>query len=467
MKTATIPWTLLLILPLYGQSDEGSWGKVQGQIRAFTMIEDNQEPLHDYEGTALGGKLIYHSPQWNHLQSSVGVYTAHYIKDNISSTNVEPLAGNKNSRYVAGMVDSVDYDASSVTNIGEANIRYTWNNNSLILGRMKLTTPFMNPHDGRMIPSFEQGIWGNILLSKEWNVQGGYINAMWNRSTSDWKSVEDSLGYGYEMGVSSLDVKIPSNYYGNTTSNGLFIANIRYEPTKNFRLDIWDYYLENIFNLAYAETEFSHPLGLAQLAYAFQYIYQKESGDGGNSEDNIASATIAQKAKSYMQEGEKSNTYGLKTALKYQTSKFTLAYNQTTHSGRWLFPREWGKDPLFTFQKREKNEGSGNCHAWLASVEHEFGPQGLSGLELILGYGEYHKTDVKDWRYNKYGMPSYAHWDIDLFYRFSGPLKGLRAEYLMARKVARGETYQTPSDYNYIFRKNGLTMHNFILTYDF
>ena len=79
------------------------------------------------------------------------------------------------------------------------------------------------------------------------------------------------------------------------------------------------------------------------------------------------------------------------------------------------------------------------------------------------------KADAKEWVYNKYGHPSYAQWNIDIFYRFSGSLKGLRAEYLMARKVARGETYQIPgpAEYNFIFRKNGMTLQNFILNYDF
>lgn len=470
MKTATISWTLLLIIPIYGQSDEGSWGKVQGQIRAFTMTEDYQEPLHDYEATAIGAKLLYLTPQWNNAQAVIGAYTTHFIKDNISSQNVEPLASNKNSRYVVGLVDSTNYDASSVTNIGEAYLRYRHEQNSLTLGRMKLDTPFVNPQDGRMIPTFEQGVWATSALSSQWSIQAGYINAFWNRNTPEWKSVEDSLGYGYEMGNSAIEgAAVAGNYYGNTSSAGLFIANLRYEKNGGIRLDFWDYYLENIFNLGYAEALYAHPLGEVELSYGLQYIYQRQSGDGGNGEDNIASPTNALKAKSYMQEGEKSTTYGAKAALKYQKSKFTLAYTKTTDEGRFLFPREWGKEPLYTFQKRERSDGSGNCHAWLTTIEHDFAQQGLNGLEMQAGYGEYVKTDAKEWIYNKYGLPSYAQWNLDIFYRFSGPLKGLRAEYLMARKVARGETYQIPgaTEYNFIFRKNGLTQQNFILNYDF
>lgn len=457
----------LLILTSYADA-ETSWGKLQGQIRSFTMSEDYQEPLHDYEATAVGGKLLYETPQWGNFQGSLGVYTTRFMKDNISSDNVEPLASNKNSRYVVGLVDSTDYDASGVTNIGEAYVRYSYEKNSITVGRMKIDTPFVNPQDGRMIPTFEQGLWGTSSRMSGWSVQAGYINAFWNRNTPEWKSVEDSLGYGYEMGKSSLDATVEGNYLNNTSSNGLFVGNIRYEPKNGWRFDLWDYYLENIFNLGYVEAQYRHPLGAAELSYGLQYINQRQSGDGGNGEDNL-NPTNALKAKSYMQEGEKSTTYGVKTAVKYQNSKLTFAYNQTTDEGRFLFPREWGKEPLFTFQKRERSEGSGNCHAWLATLEHNFEEEGMSALDVMAGYGEYTKTDPKEWKYNKYGTPSYAQWNIDVFFRFGGVLKGLKAEYLLARKVARGATYQVPgaSEYNYIFRKNGMTQHNFILNYDF
>lgn len=469
MKITSTLWSALL-LPMVSSGVEGSFGKVQGQIRVFTMTEDYQKPLHDYEATALGGKLQYSTPQWNNWQATIGAYTTHFITDNISSQNTEPLAVNKNSRYLVGLVDSTDYDRSYLTNIGEAYIQYRKDKNSVSVGRMKLDTPFVNPQDGRVIPTFAQGIWSTVSLEDSLSLQAGYINAFWNRNTPKWKSIEDSLGYGYEMGNSAIQgATVAGNYLGNTTSNGLYIANLRYDAIKTLRLDVWDYYLQNIFNLAYTEAIYTYPVGNFELSHAVQYIYQQQSGDGGNSEDNIAGASNALKAKSYMQEGEKSTTYGLKSSLKYQKSKFTLAYNQTTDKGRFLFPREWGKEPLYTFQKRERSDGSGNCHAWLATLEHDFAQQGFNGLDMMVGYGEYVKNDPKTWMYNKYGLPSYAQWNIDIFYRFSSPLKGLRAEYLMARKVARGETYQVAgsSEYNFIFRKNGLTQQNFILNYDF
>lgn len=457
---------VLYVLPMMGV--ESQWGSLKSQLRLFSMIEDNQEPLLDYEATAIGGKVLYETPLWRNVQGGLGVYGSGFIHDNVSSLRIEPLASNRGSRYVAGLVDTTDLDAQSVGGIGEAYVKYGTLEGSITAGRMKLDTPFMNPQDGRMIPTLEQGIWTKYAVSSTWSVQAGYINGFWNRNTPAWKSVEDSLGYGYEMGNAPLAIALKGDYYGNTSSNGIFIGNIRFDDAF-VNVDLWDYYVDNIFNLGYIEALFSYPYGSFNMVYGVQCIHQYEVGDGGNSEDNRVDATNAQKAKSYMLKGEKSTTYGAKIGTAYEDSKLTFAYTRTTNQGRFLFPREWGKEPLYTFQKRERSDGSGNCDAWLMTLEHDFTKQGASGLSMIAGYGEYDKSDAKEWRVNKYGTPSYAQWNIDLFYRFHGVLKGLRAEYLLTRKVARGETYQIPgpAEYNFIFRKNGMNLHNFILNYDF
>ncbi len=461
MKKSYFLMINLLFIPLELLSQE--WGSLKTQFRLYSMIEDNQEPLRDYEGMAAGGKILYQTPSFGNLKGSVGVYASHFVYDNVAANRLEPLAANKGSRYVAGLVDTVDVDNESVAGIGEAYLRYSNADMYFDVGRMKLDTPFINPQDGRMIPTFEEGIWSKMKIDSQWSVQGGFIERFWNRNTPRWKSVEESLGYGYEMGKSIDGVN--GDYYQNTSSKGVFVGNVMWN-TPNFKVDMWDYYVENIFNLAYMEFLASHEIDGIKMSYGLQGIAQREVGEGGNGEDEKALATSADRAKSYMAQGEKSRTYGAKIAVQNGASTLTFAYNQTTDDGRFLFPREWGKEPLYTFQKRERSDGSGDCNAWLVTFEHDFSSSGWDGLTMMAGYGEYDKSDPKMAQFNKYGTPSYAQWNIDLFYRFTGAFKGLRAEYLLARKVARGETYQE-ANYNYIFRKNGMNIHNFILNYDF
>lgn len=446
-----------------------SEGKTSGQIRAYNMYEDNQNGLQDYYGLAVGGKLKFETASLYGFKLGTAFYTTNFVSDNdnVSSTNTEPTAGNKGSRYVTGLVDAEDKDNNSITNLGELYLNYKRSKTEVTFGRMKLNTPFINPEDGRMIPTLEQGIW---FMSKDLNdfvFQAGYIDAFWNRSTAGWKSVADSLGYGYAQGKAPLSGNTDANYKGNTTTGGVYVASVGYSGLTGTKLAVWDYYVENIFNTVYLQGDYVKKIDKFKFIGAVQYIGQQEVGDGGNSADNASSATAADKAKSYMLKGEKSNTYGAKAGAGYESTLLTLAVTKTTDEGRFLFPREWGKEPLFTFQKRERSDGSGNATAWLLTLDQDFKVIGLDGLSAKIGYGRYYRPNAKNFVLNKYGVPSYAQTNIDLFYKFHGSLKGLSFEYLFARKYALGETYETATNSNFVFAKNGINIHNFILNYNF
>ena len=101
------------------------------------------------------------------------------------------------------------------------------------------------------------------------------------------------------------------------------------------------------------------------------------------------------------------------------------------------------------------------------TLDQDFKVIGLDGLSAKIGYGRYYKPDVKNYILNKYGVPSYAQTNIDLFYEFHGSLKGFSLEYLFARKYALGNTYETPANSSFVFGKNGMNIHNFILNYNF
>lgn len=443
-------------------------GKVSGQVRYYYMLEDNQEGLKDYFGSAIGGHVKYETASLSGFKAAAAFYTTNFINDNISSTSTEPTAGNKNSRYPIGLMDTTDYDSNGVTNLGEAYISYEASKTKATIGRMKLNTPFINPEDGRMIPTLEQGVWINTKEVKDFEIQLGFINGFWNRSTPEWKSVGDSLGYGYPQGNAPLASTTESNFgSGNTETSGIFVASAIYKGIEGVKLEFWDYYVENVFNTAYFEGNYVKKFGAFKALAGVQYIAQQEVGDGGNGEDNVANPTNAQIAKSYMLKGEESESFGAKAGLGYEDTLVTLAATKTTDKGRFLFPREWGKEPFFTFQKRERTDGSGGNTAWLVTLDQNFKAVGLDGLSMTAGYGRYYKQDAKNWVLNKYGIPSYAQMDIDIFYKFKGPLKGLVLEYLFARKYAIGETYETATNTNFVFTKNGMNIHNLVLNCNF
>lgn len=96
-------------------------------------------------------------------------------------------------------------------------------------------------------------------------------------------------------------------------------------------------------------------------------------------------------------------------------------------------PREWGREPFYTFMNRERNEGLGNVNAVTGSVRYKTGRHW--NWELTTGY--YQLPTITDYRLNKYGLPGYSQLNLRGRYHFTGLLEGLNAEMLLVRKDNR------------------------------
>lgn len=122
-------------------------------------------------------------------------------------------------------------------------------------------------------------------------------------------------------------------------------------------------------------------------------------------------------------------------------------------------PREWGKEPFYTFMPRERNEGLGNVHAInVKATVNSFN----NNLKAGLAYGYYKLPDVKNYRLNKYGMPSYHQMNFDLGYSFNKFLRGLDVKLLAVYKLNAGETY---GNLKYVYNKVNMTNLNLIVDF--
>jgi hypothetical protein len=138
-----------------------------------------------------------------------------------------------------------------------------------------------------------------------------------------------------------------------------------------------------------------------------------------------------------------------------------MNYNRITSDGRYLMPREWGRDPFFTFMARERNEGYGDVHAMNGTFNKTFGK---SGWRAEAGYGQYFLPDVTNVRLNKYGMPSYWQTNIDIRYIFGGFYQGLEMQFLY---VYKGQLGQTNGNDKYVMNKVNMSLYNLVINYHF
>lgn len=457
----TIAMSMFLAPALFASSNLSSAlhnGTTGGQVRYMYMHVQNAPGLKDYFGSAIGGHLKYQTGSFYNFQAGVAFYTTNKINGNVNDQSTEPTANNRNSRYVIRMIDSTNPNNKAVNGVGQLYLKYHHSKTVATIGRMVLKTPLLNPEDGWMIPTLFQGAWIKNRSIRHLTLQLGYINAVWVRNTPEWKSVGDSLGYGYGNGSEPIaKPHVPGNYYGHTSSSGIFVFGVKYIKKKHFNLEAWNYYVQNIYNTALLEGRYNKQFGHARLIGGVQYLDQRAVGNGGNANQKLA----------FMRHGEISHTFGGIVGAGYNGSLLSLALSTVTKQGRLMMPREWGKPPLFTFQRIETNDGEGGTNAWVLRYKQNFKFIGLKGLNTDISYGRHYNQSVKNFVLNKYGFPSYAQFDLNIFYNFSKTFKGLHARYMFARKNAIANTYQTPTNSNFVFGKNGQIIQEFVLNYNF
>jgi len=423
-------------------------GFVQGHFRYFNMNTINEKELSDYYANAAGGGLRYETAKFHNFQFGISGF---YIF-NIGSSNFtipDPQSGQFN-RYEIGLFDLEDpTNKRDIDRLEELYLKYNYKKSSFIFGRQLLNTPFINLQDGRMRPTGVEGLWAEINEIKGTKIELGWLYSISPRSTTQWFDIGESIGV-YSAGLNPDGT--PSLYSGNIHSKGVALFGLSTSINNNFKIIAWNMLTENVFNSALLQTDFSLPIktNSAFIASA-QLIKQDALNNGGNMDQ----------AKTYFQKGSNSLSFGAKFGFKNRSWETTLNYNRITTRGRYLVPREWGRDPFFTFLPRERNEGLGDLNAIMAKVSYAI-PQ--SALKTSFAAGYYHLPDVKNYAMNKYGMPSFTQINTDIRYIFANALKGLEAQLLFVAKINEGETY---GNKRIIINKVNMLQSNLVLNFHF
>jgi len=427
------------------ESNPISYGKLSGTFRNYYLGTYNKGNLKSFNAIASGLKLKYeyHFGEW--LTLGGAMYSS--LNWNVQDLTIADPTTGKLSRYESGLFDLENRDDNFIAFPGELYAIFQLNQHQLTVGRMKIKSPMINPQDGRMIPTLEQGLWykyaDNGILSK---FQLGVFNAIAPRSSKGYFKIGNSLGV-YPIGR-GWDGK-PSHYKGNTNSNYVMVANLQLQPIKGVQWDTWNYYVDNIFNTLYSKGSWN--ISDTKWQIAAEYMHQSKVGQGGNAIDSL---------KYYNQQN--SNLWGIQFSYKTKTGMFKLGYDRILPRGRFLFPREWGREDLFSFQKRERSEGAADNKALVFTYDMTTS-FGKDKLRSIISVGHQWKPSVLNPSENKYAMPSYAHFNLDLFYT-TPKLAGLKPELLLVYKTGYNKY---PDNMNFVINKVDLFQVNFIVNYTF
>lgn len=420
-------------------------GELSGQWRNYYMNTINKEELKDFSALATGGHLKYvyrFTPDFS-VTGAVHVSVNTWIQD----LSIPDPATGKTSRYEEGLFNRLDLGEKFLFVAGEFFARYKLEQHEWKLGRMKFVSPLVNPEDGRMIPTFLQGFHYSWEPSKKALFETGIFNEIAPRSTGGFYSIGESIGT-YATGRNQAGD--PAAYAGNTHSDFLITTHANFNLAENLNLDLWNYYADNIFNITYLNPEWQVN---QSFSLEMEWVHQEKVGDGGNSREELR-----------YYEGNSSDVLGTRINYKWERSSLAFSYDHILPHGQFIFPREWGREFVFSFQKRERSEGSADNHALVAYYKTVIPLKKIgTNIRSILSLGHQWKPSVLDATRNKYAVPDYTQVNLDLFFDLE-KWKNLKPELLLVGKFASGDFPDNP---NFYLNKTDMFHIDLILNYNF
>ena len=426
---------------------KNKYGSLSGQVRSFYMNTVNKDSLKDFEALALGGHLKYQYRINENLKFGIAGYTS--VNTNIQDLSIPDPTTNRTSRYEQGLFDVTNPDKYIILLLGELYLNYKFKQHNITLGRMKFNSPLVNGQDGRMIPSLFQGIDYEFNLSTKNSYRLAVFNRIAPRSTSQFYGIGESIGT-YPVGRNWEGRT--SLYQGNTHSDFLAIANVNFAISEHIDLKAWNYYVDNISNSLYLNPKIQVS---NQTDIQLEWLHQNKIGNGGNPIDSLQ----------YFR-ANSSDLLGVQLHHKWNETKssVSLSYNYILPHGQYIFPRSWGREFLFSFQKRERSEGSANNHAIVFYYDQtiDFNPNG-SNIQTSISAGHHWKPEVTNAVQNKYAFPDYTQINLNIFLN-SQKLKNLKPELLLVAKFSGNDV---PNNPNLYFNKTDLFLANLILNYNF
>jgi hypothetical protein len=394
-------------------------------LRTFFMSTNYKA---DYKEDFALGQSAYLSLKTTQYKG-LSVKSRYTLFANVWSSNLterDPLTGNFN-RYEVGLFDVINPDSKLFGKLEELNVNYSTNQLEISAGRMGINTTFINPQDGRLSPTFVQGLKVKYQPSKRNNLTLYIIDKISPRSTSEWFSIGETIGI-YPVGQSVFGA--PSKYRGNTTSKYISVIEWQHLTPQGLELVVNQTYVQNISHTMFLQglKDWKLKTTKSKLITGVQLVAQNGLRDGGNEDENMR----------FKHPEDFNYIISARLGLKNSKNIFHLNFTRINGNGRFLSPREWGRDPFFTFIPRERNEGYNEVTAYTAFYQRNIPNKGLQ----IYGFGGLHFLPHPSLaELNKYAFPSYAQINFGTKYKPKTWGKGLdfHVIYLKKYNLLKGE----------------------------
>ena len=418
-------------------------GEVDFHIRSFFMSTINKGDLLNYATLASGAGIGYTTPEWKGFQARFnGFFTFQVFEHNVRIA--DPITGAGN-RYELLLYDMNDLgNTNRLDRLEELYLTYRKNRFKFTFGRQKVNTPLLNEQDNRMRPNVFGGL-SAVYSGMSTKITAMWINSVTIRGTVDWYSIDASFGV-YPFGRNLYGE--PSDYKSKIKSKGIAMTGIQYYKS-GLTLQGWNYFAENVFNMSFVQSDYLINIGKTRIHTGIQGFHQIPVNDGGNPD----------RQRTYIHPDENSSGLGAKIGVFSGRHNISLNFLGINDKGRFLFPREWGREILYASLSRERYEGAGDMNALVLKYDL-ITP--INGLFAQFGAGKVNLSEVNDYRTNKYGLPSYYHFSGSMDYRFKDYFEGINLSLLVVNKAPQKREMMTDR-----LRINRVEMWNINLVMDY
>ena len=371
----------------------------QLSFRSFWMNTSysNEALRSDYAlglSSLIGGKLT--------LQKKWEIQAGYRVFGNAFSSEFwlpDPVTGQAN-RYETGMFNVLDPQDRFFGRLELLSLGYSHPKFGFKLGKMGIQSDWVNAQDGRLSPTVVEGIQAWYTPKPNWKITAWGINRMNIRGSKDWLAIGETVGL-LPMGRNPLGKA--SAYSGNTSSPWLGIWELegKFKGGKTFRFS--QTFASNLFATYWATFEKTSNNSRGTWTAGIQSGFQHGLGHGGNSLPEL------------QYKNPKDLNFAVSAKLNWKKGAWEtqLSATQVGGNGRWLSPREWGKDAWYTFIPRERNEGFETVTAVVGYASYRF--EDLP-LNLYTFAGVHFLPSTANVAANKYNFPSYRQHNIGLRY---------------------------------------------------
>lgn len=392
---------LILVKPIQAQEEERKIS-VHPDVHWRTFWMNTSYPGENFkEDYALGmslnlGAQVDFREYWN-FQIGYRAFA------NLASSDLEgldPISGQGN-RYEIGLFDMLNPSDRFFGKLETLSLAYTRKKFAIKLGRQPINSDWVNGQDGRLSPTAMEGIMVRFSPNTAWNLTAYAISRMSIRGSSEWLRVGETVGI-FPQGRTE-DGK-PGAYFGNTQSNWVSIFELDRKLGKKNKLHFSNTLAQNLFSTYWIGMESHFPNAKNTLSLGLQAGFQHGIGNGGN------------EIPSFRFKNPGDRNMAISGRLGWKNTRWTthLNFTQVFGKGRWLSPREWGKDPWYTFIPRERNEGFETVTALTGFGAYRFDQV---PVQIYTQLGIHWLPEMQDIAANKYNFPSYYQLNLGIKYQ--------------------------------------------------